>query len=102
LTTMGAGKKLKEALYIVLARIPILDAHAPRGSLVMGLLMALDVLILMSALKRQDVNVQNVSAQTSGVVMIANALAAFSTFMNMILASAKGLHHPKLGGLFQS
>jgi hypothetical protein len=55
----------------------------------MGLLMALDVLILMSVLKRQDVNVQNVSAQTSGVVMIANALAAFSTFMNMILASAK-------------
>jgi hypothetical protein len=54
-------------------------------SLLMKIL--LFVQILMSALKRQDVNVQNVSAQTSGVVTIANALAAFSTFMNMILAS---------------
>jgi hypothetical protein len=45
------------------------------------------VQILMSALKRQDVNAQNVSAQTSGVVMIANALATFSTLVNMIPAS---------------
>jgi uncharacterized membrane protein len=45
------------------------------------------VQILMSALKRQDVNVQNVSAKTHGVVMIASAPVAFSIFTNMTFAS---------------
>jgi len=45
------------------------------------------VQMLMSAPKRQNVNVHNVSAKTHGVVMIAHAPVAFSTFMSMTHAS---------------
>jgi hypothetical protein len=102
LKMVDAGKKLKEVRHFLLARIPLMDAHAPRASEAMGWMMALDVLILMSALKRQDVNVQNVSAKTHGVVMIASAPVAFSIFTNMTFASVRRIHHPKLGGLFHS
>jgi GTP cyclohydrolase III len=64
--------------------------------------MAPDVLMLMSAAKRQNANVHNVCAKTRGVVMIAHAPVAFSTFMSMTHASVRRFHHPNLGGLFHS
>ncbi len=52
------------------------------------------VQMLMSAAKRQNVNVHNVYAKTRGVVMIAHAPVAFSTFMSMTHASVSPVLPP--------
>jgi hypothetical protein len=52
------------------------------------------VQMLMSAAKRQNANVHNVCAKTRGVVMIAHAPVAFSTFMSMTHASVSPVLPP--------